>query len=202
MAKTKKKKALPEGPSIESLTHRLARCPREFLFAPRIGKTGKIHAAAVVADLMDDVFGKPADRAALTPFEEAKVKDANWLNTVLATCWLLSDGWFQGKAELAESAMTLLSTALRPLANVVKADGLVLEPDRREELARLCMKSLGLLPPGETVKTAVDRLDALDSVERHRVMVEAKKAEEHARKVREAMEKKKAREAAAKVMRE
>ena len=202
MAKAKKNSKAPRGPSVESLTHRLARCPREFLLTPRTGQTGKIHAAAVVSDLMGDVFGKPPDRATLGVFEDAKVEDGNWLNTVLVACWLLSDVWFQGKTELAASALSLLQNELNALAGVVQADALVLEPDRREELARLCLRALGLRPPGETRKTADDRLNALDSVERHRVMMEAKKAEEHARKVREALAKKKAREAAAKVMRE
>jgi hypothetical protein len=202
MAKAKKNSRAPEGPSVESLTHRLARCPREFLLTPRTGKSGKIHVAAVVSDLMGDVFGKPPDREALGVFEDAKIKDGNWLNTVLVACWLLSDAWFKGKTELAAPALTLLRNGLGPLSGVVQADALVLEPDRREELARLCLRALGLRPPGETQKAADDRLNALDSVERHRVMMEAKKAEEHARKVREAMAKKKAREAAAKVMRE
>jgi hypothetical protein len=151
---------------------------------------------------MGDVFWKPPDREALGVFEDAKIKDGNWLNTVLVACWLLSDAWFKGKTELAAPALTLLRNGLGSLAGVVRADALVLEPDRREELARLCLRALGLRPPGETQKAADDRLNALDSVERHRVMMEAKKAEEHARKVREAMAKKKAREAEAKVMRE
>lgn len=202
MAKAKKKATVPEGPPVQSLTHRLARCPREFLDAPKIGKTGKIKVAAVVADLMNDIFGETPERQALDPFLQVNPKDANWLNTVLVACWLLSDGWFQGKTKLAASVMSLLENGLRSLAGVVQADALVLEPDRREELARLCLQAIGLRPPGETQKAADDRLNALDSVERHRVMMEAKKAEEHARKVREALAKKKAREAAAKVMRE
>lgn len=202
MAKSKKKPTVPDGPSVESLIHRLARCPREFLDAPKIGKAGKINTAAVVSDLMNDIFGKPPDRQALNAFIQVNPKDANWLNTVLATCWLLSDVWFQEKTELAASALSLLQNELNALAGVVQADALVLEPDRREELARLCLRALGLRPPGETQKTADDRLNALDSVERHRVMMEAKKAEEHAQKVREALAKKKAREAVAKVMRE
>lgn len=202
MAKTRKEPPPLEGPLIQSLTHRLSRCPREFLLSPGIGKSGKIQVGAVVSDLMEDAFGKPPDQGALLVFSKVTGRDANWLNTVLVACWLLSDGWFKGKTSLADSVMNLLGDVLRPLAEVVKADQMVLGPDRREELARICLHALGFRPSGESEKTAADRLNALDSVERHRVMLEAKKAEEHARKVREAMAKKKAREAAAKVMRE
>jgi len=202
MVKNRKEPPPLEGPLIQSLTHRLSRCPQEFLLPPGIGKSGKIHVGAVVSDLMEDAFGKPPDQRGLLVFSKVTERDANWLNTVLVACWLLSDGWFKGKTSLADSVMNLLGDVLRPLAEVVKADQMVLEPDRREELARICLHALGFRPSGESEKTAADRLNALDSVERHRVMLEAKKAEEHARKVREAMAKKKAREAAAKVMRE
>ena len=202
MVKNRKEPPPLEGPLIQSLTHRLSRCPQEFLLPPGIGKSGKIQVGAVVSDLMEDAFGKPPDQGALLVFSKVTGRDANWLNTVLVACWLLSDGWFKGKTSLADSVMNLLEDVLRPLAEVVKADQMVLEPDRREELARICLHALGFRPSGESEKTAADRLNALDSVERHRVMLEAKKAEEHARKVREAMAKKKAREAAAKVMRE
>lgn len=202
MAKTRKEPPPLEGPLIQSQTHRLSRCPREFLLPPRIGKSGKILVGAVVSDLMEDAFGKPPDQWGLLVFSKVTDKDGNWLNTVLVACWLLSDGWFKGKTSLADSVLNLLGDVLRPLAEVVKADQMVLEPDRREELARICLHALGFRPSGEIEKAAADRLNALDSVERHRVMLEAKKAEEHARKVREAMAKKKAREAAAKVLRE
>ena len=202
MAKTRKEPPPLEGPLIQSLSHRLSRCPREFLLPARIGKSGKILVGAVVSDLMEDAFGKPPDQRGLLVFSKVTDKDGNWLNTVLVACWLLSDEWFKGKTSLANSVINLLGDVLRPLVEVVKADQMVLEPDRREELARICFHALGFRPSGESEKAAADRLNALDSVERHRVMLEAKKAEEHARKVREAMAKKKAREAAAKVMRE
>jgi hypothetical protein len=54
------------------------------------------------------------------------------------------------------------------------AKRLVAGTDRREELARLCLRALGLRPAGETAAQAEDRLATLNSVERRRVLHEVK----------------------------
>ena len=190
------------GPDIAALTHRLAACPRSFLTEPRIGEAGTVSVAAVVSDLFQDVTGFSPDPTALTPFIKASADDANWLQTVLVASWLLHDEAFRDPTGFSAPALKLLREGLRPLSGVVPAERFVTDPDRREELARLCVQAMERVPAGESPETAEDRLTALDSVERHRVMEAAKAAEAHARKVREAMEKRKAREAAAKVMRE
>lgn len=110
--------------------------------------------------------------------------------------------WFLRRPELADPVLGLLGLKLKKLSEVAKAEQCVMEPDRREELARFCLKELGLFPQGETPAQAADRFNALDSVERVKVIREIQQAEARARKVREAMKKKKAKEAAAKVMRE
>ena len=202
MARKAKLRGNADGPDIAALTHRLAGCPRPFLTAPRIGKAGTVSVAAVVSDLIRDVTGAPPDQAALTPFIKATPDDANWLQTVLVASWLLHDDAFGDLADFSGLALKLFREGLRPLSGVVPAERLVTDPDRREELARLCVQALCKVPAGESPEAAEDRLTALDSVERHRVMEAARAAEAHARKVREAMEKRKAKEAAAKVMRE
>jgi len=190
------------GPVLEALTHRLSQCPREFLYEPRIGKKGQIHVAALVSDLIMDMTSKMPTPEHYRTFKGASKKDANWLSLVMVTCWLLHDHWFLERQELAGPVLKLLSMNLQKLAAVIQAEQCVLEPDRREELVRFCLDALGICPEGESATQAADRLKALDSVERVRVMREAKRAEEHARKVREAMKKRKAKEAASKVMRE
>jgi hypothetical protein len=71
------------------------------------------------------------------------------------------------------------------------------DPDRREELVRVCLAELGLRPRGETVAQAMDRLNTLDSVERKRVVDQTREAEARARQIREAMARRAAQEAAA-----
>jgi hypothetical protein len=91
----------------------------------------------------------------------------------------------------------LASQELFTLSLLVDPLKFVHDPDRREELARLTLRALSLLPAGETVSRAADRLSTVDSVKRHEVLQAAKAAEERAAAVRKAMEEERAREAAA-----
>jgi hypothetical protein len=198
-----------EGPLLETLTHRLAECPPDFLAEPRFGRAGAIHVDAVVSDLLVSLAG-----AALTPkqaeaFRQADAKKhRNLYALVLIACWLLYDDWFRekknlGEAEnLAEAARQFLSTGLTELAEVVKAPQCISDPDRREELSRLCLHRLGRYPAGETEAQAYDRLTTLNTTERQRVIAATRAAEKRAQEVREAMAKKAAEEAADKWSRE
>jgi len=192
-----------EGPPLENLTRRLAECPADFLAEPRIGSQGRVHVAAVVSDLMRD-WG----RAPLTP-EQAAIfqskiqrQDRNRLQLVLIACWLLHDPWFLEQKRLATQAYHFLSRSLNELAKLTQARQFITDPDRREELARLCLKELGLRPAGETLAQAQDRLATLNTLERQRVIQAARAAEERARQIRAAMAAEAAREAEMKAMRE
>ena len=100
-------------------------------------------------------------------------------------------------APAREAARRLLSRGLDELAALVPPERFVDDPDRREELVRLVLAGLGLRPKGETEAIAADRLKALSSVERARVLRETQKQVEHARRVREELAKKKRAEAEA-----
>ena len=192
-----------EGPLLETLTHRLAECPADFLAEPRIGKTGVVRVDAVVSDLLCELGGAPLtqDEAAFFRRADAR-KHRNRYAIVLIACWLLHEAWFRQSGQLAESARQFLFTGLDELAALVKAPQFVSDPDRREELARLCLKELGLRPKGESEAQAQDRLATLNTAERQRVIRAAREAEARARTVREAMAKKAAEEAADKWSRE
>ncbi|HEY8040455.1 MAG TPA: hypothetical protein VIF15_11705 [Polyangiaceae bacterium] len=189
-----------EGPDIATLVRRLAGCPPEFLDEPRIGASGRIVVAAVVFDLILDLGGPQGGHVHL-PFE-GEAGDRNQSRIVLVCCWLLHDPWFRARRDLGERAHGFLITDPALLAPVVDAERLVTDPDRREELARLCLARLGLRPHGESEAQAADRLTALDSVERRRVIEATRAAEERARRVREELARKAAEEAAAKATRE
>ena len=197
-----------EGPLLESLTRRLAETPAEFLDEPRLGLAGKaakgrIHVAAVVNDLLVGLGGQPLAPDQLDLFEPADSKQQrNRLRLILIVCWLLHDSWFREQNRFAAPAHTFLSTGLDELTGLTTANKVVSDPDRREELARLCLKSLGLRPAGETAPQAQDRLATLNTAERRRVIKAAREAEERARQIREAMAKQAAEEAADKWGRE
>lgn len=191
------------GPPLESLTHRLAACPAEFLAEPRIGSAGVVEVAAVVADLARDLGGpapSPAQLAAFKPTDARQFR--NWLSVVLVACWLLHDEWFRRQPGLASGAIDFLTGGLNQVAALSQAPRFVDDPDRREELARLALRHLGLRPAGETEAQAADRLNTLDSAERDRVQRAARKAEERAEAIRAAMAKQAADEAAAQYSRE
>lgn len=189
-----------EGPLLESLTRRLAECPSEFLAEPRSKKGGTVYVAAVVYDLLRDLSGPPLTKEQIAQFEPSgkdPKESRNRLQVIMVACWLLHDPWFLYQRQFAQSAYTLLAGGLNELAKLVPSQQFVSDPDRREELARMALKALGLRPAGESIAQAEDRLTTLDSVERSRVIREARAAEERARQIREAMARKAAEEAAA-----
>ena len=173
------------GPPIEALTRRLIDTPGDFLADP-----GDVAVPAVVGDL----FGAPlaADQVA-----ELRAGERTWLRCVLVASWLLA-----GLPADPPAAWRFMAEDLRVLSGHVPADALVDDPDHREELARRALRALDLLPAGETEAQAADRLSALDSVERARVLEATRAAERRAAEVRAAMHAQAAAEAAAKASRE
>ena len=191
-----------EGPILESLTHRLAETPEDFLAEPRIGQTGRAHVAAVVGDLLRLFGGSPAGDQ-LEVFAGTDVRrDRNRLAITLLLCWLLSDDWFRNTKVEANDVLQLLGMEASEIAAQVAARKFVTDPERREELARTALARLGFRPAGETLAQAQDRLTTLNSTERAWVMKVAQAAEQRARQIREALARKAAQESVDKWMRE
>jgi hypothetical protein len=192
-----------EGPALESLTRRLAECPADFLADPRLGKVGVVPVAAVVSDLICELGGPPLTREQAAAFQVTDAKKyRNYLSLVLIACWLLHDAAFRRQSPFAGAALAFLIDTVRELAANTAATKFVSDPDRREELARVCLKELGLRPAGESAAQAQDRLATLNTAERQRVIRAARQAEERARAIREAMARQAAQEAADKATRE
>jgi len=194
-----------DGPPLELLTRRLAECPAEFLAEPRIGTHGQVRVAAVVADLVRDLGGpllSTAQAEAFQPRGAQAGQQRNWLALVLVGAWLLGDPWFRPGQRFGAGAAEFLTNRLTEAAKLNAAGKFVSDPDRREELARLCLSGLGLRPAGESAAQAADRLTTISSSERQRVLEAARAAEARARAVRAAMAKKAAEEAAAQSSRE
>ena len=193
------------GPPAQALSHRLAQCPSDFLDDPVVNGKGKIHTAAVVSDLFLDM-----GRAVLSPEEESRVnkpsgaarKTHNRLRMIQVASWLIAYPWFSDRKDLCDRIFDFLADGLDELAEYIDAAMFVTDPDRREEISRLLLAALELTPEGETGAQASDRLGSLNSVERHKVLEETKKAEARARKVREELARKAAQEAASKATRE
>ncbi|MFO0940304.1 MAG: hypothetical protein U0930_06000 [Pirellulales bacterium] len=193
---------LAEGPRLESLIRRLAECPNEFI-ETCMTPSGSNQLAAIVADHFRawDGFAWTVDRLpSLEVFNcsnRDKAKHMRWWGLVSVATWLVHDRYFLERPELGEFCLQwLLSDPLRELAELVRPSQFVEDPDRREELARLCLSAHQLRPIGEHPTQAADRLATLDSVGRQRILHETAEAERRAREVREAMARQRAMESA------
>jgi len=190
------------GPPLETLTHRLAETPREFLDEPRIEGRGQVAVAALVNDLMARL-GLTASPGLLAQFDgRSRADDRNRLSLAAVVVWLLADDWF-GREPVTEPELSgLLVDTVAALAAAGPADRYTAEPDRREELARTALAAFGCRPAGESAQQAADRLTAVSGAERRRLLQASRAAEERSRAVREALIRKAAQESADKWTRE
>lgn len=191
-----------EGPSLDAMLRRVLETPDVFLGAPRIASRGDIHTRAIVHDMLEHVGGTPPSTRDLKPFLGKKAHQRNHLKVVALATWLLHDPVFERQSALCDPILKLLTFELRELGELVEAEQIVRNEDRREEFVRVCLDALGLRPAGEEEATAEDRLKTLSSVERQRVLRASQQARQRARELEEAMRRKQAEEAAARYNRE
>jgi hypothetical protein len=190
------------GPELPRLTRRLAQTPSDFLDEPKIGKSGRLVVAALVNDLLRR-FGRCAHDAELATFAGNNVKqDRNRLQLIAIATWLLADDWFIEAKISADAVLSVLGQNLTEIAGVTRADKFINDPERREEFVRVILARLQFRPEGESKAQAIDRLSALSSIERRRLLAESREAEKRARQIREALARKAAEESADKWTRE
>ncbi|MDR2690436.1 MAG: hypothetical protein LBB76_11865 [Azoarcus sp.] len=186
-----------EGPALETLLRRLADTPRDFLDPPRDGHSSTVHLDALVFDISHEM-GEPCSAEDLNTL---KWSTTNWKTLCAIGCWFLADERLQaclGRTRL----LHILGETVRALADEYQAERYILDPERREEFVRIVLSDLELRPAGETEPQAQDRLQALSSTERRRIVAATREAEKRARKIREALIRKAAAEAADKYTRE
>jgi hypothetical protein len=192
------------GPPVEHLTRRLAACPLDLRGALRDGEEWPVEVPAVLSDVVEDLGGAPLQRAEGDRIRWAAGPQADdLLGLQVRVAWVLDDDWFRARpGRFAVAARRLLLDGLADHAVVVRADTVVTEPDRREELVRRVLAALDLVPGGESADQAADRLRALDSAERARILRDTRAAEVRAQRVREELARQAAAEAAARYDRE
>ena len=181
------------GPPLALLLRRLAECPPDFLGAPVQNGQGEIHVAAIAHDVLRDLGGAPAPNE-LGAWNGEGESSEEQLRLVCVACWLLHDDWFQAHSDenMARAAQDWLASDLGDLSLLVETRQWLNDADRREELARRALDALQILPQGETPNQAADRLKTLDSIERQRMILETRRAQERARHIRQEMARKKA----------
>jgi hypothetical protein len=130
-------------------------------------------------------------------------ENRNFFGVIALMTYLYHDACFRGKKTYVPKILALFMHAkVRQLADLVPFQRFIIDPERREELVRLCLDGVGSAPEGETSAMAKDRLNTLDSVERERLIRKTREAQERAKQLREAMERQAAEEAASKMTRE
>lgn len=193
------------APLLETLTHHLAECPADFLAEPQIAQKGAVNVAAVVNDMLYPFSHEPLTALQARAWQTVNTNERNRLRLTLVACWLLHGAWLSEitvSPKLVVAIERFLRIEIAQLAEYALADKFVTDPDRREELARLCLKALGQRPAGETEAQAQDRLTTLSTAERQRVIKAAQEAEDRARQIREEMARQAAYDAQMKGMRE
>lgn len=190
-----------EGPTLERLLRRLAETPSDFLAEP-LTTTGRgvVHGPAVVADLLAFHEVEMEDPRSFMPDDSApSIRRAG---VVLLLCWLLADEELVALRIPENELLTLLREGAAELASQNGAAKYRDDSERREEFVRFSLARLDLRPAGESVAQAQDRLTALSSIERTRVLAASRAAEERSRAIREALARKAAQESADKYTRE
>lgn len=178
-----------EGPSIEALHHHLCEIPPDFLGAA-------VEPAALAHDIALALDAKPDARLL------DAIRAAGNVPLVPLFCWLLAEPGLRRLVPSAEGVRQLLTVTAIQLARYAKPKQAVEDVDRREELIRLALSDLDMRPAGETVAQAQDRLAAISSMERERIVRAAQAAEARAKEIREALARQAAQEAANKWTRE
>jgi len=188
------------GPSLQLLLQRIAECPADFLEEPCIGSKGRL----AVAALVNDCLRRHGYCISVVDLQALQSKSANRKQLQLAAlcAWLLGENWFHSANIEANALFELFNHGLTELAKFSDVDKCVHDAERREEFARFILARLDYRPAGETLAQASDRLSALSSVERQRLLRESQVAEKRAREIREALARKAAEESADKWTRE
>lgn len=190
------------GPVLETLLHRLADTPPEFLDEPRVGNGGRVVVAALVNDVLL-LHGARAPRQALLTFHGGNAKlDRNRLALVMICAWLLADESLLRTGLPQAVLLAVFGETAAQLAAATPAHQFVHDPERREELARMALARLDLRPDGETLAQATDRLSAISGTERKRLLEASRVAEQRASDIRAALARKAAAESADKWSRE
>lgn len=197
-----------QGPPILVLMQRLLQTPREFLFSPlfelsptRKNLKNSIYLPALYSDLcffISNEFANPED---LKFFKlENNSQNINLLNIYALAVYLLHFPFFQNKPFLKSKLQVLFEKKLVAYNEILKAEKFIIDSEKREEFCRFILYHLGYIPESETERYALERLTSLDSIERIKLISDARRAQiAREEAIREAIRKREAEEAASRM---
>jgi hypothetical protein len=183
---------------IYSLIHHLRNCPAEFFVVKDERQQGQLH-VALLCDLIRTVYGDYSITERELPVLRSVPSFAgspNETSSMRIGVWFFHHPMFNKKPQLIEDINRFLTQRLRMLSTYVNYQDWLNDEDRAEEFVREALQACGIELDGETADEAQDRLDALSTLKRHKVLQETNESLLRMKAVREAMAAKKAREAA------
>ncbi|MDX1958111.1 MAG: hypothetical protein SFU98_06035 [Leptospiraceae bacterium] len=196
---------MQEGPELIELTNWLLNFPNEYKTPIWNSKgkadfaTGQIHHYAIYGDMIRHVTGMyPTSNEFSSILNPKFLNSKNLLGLTLLASYLLFHPWFKDRKGLKVLIQKLINSKFVPYIDLVPWENFWKDSERREEFSRFCLFYLDFFPKGEDEKKALNRLLTVDSVERRRVILETKKAQERAQALREELARKEAEEAASK----
>lgn len=184
-----------EGPDINVLHHRLTEFPKEWL-APQLPS----YFYALVHDALYDL--STSVRASELARFKRPYGQCEWYRATLLIAYFLMDSSFKGFKFELDLLLEAFENTAKELVQAGTNHVYINDVDRREEFIRVVLSSIKLRPKGETDNQAEDRLQAVSSLERMKVLKAAKVAEQRAHDLRVALARQKAKEAADKMTRE
>lgn len=184
-----------EGPDINTLHHRLTEYPKEWM-TPQ-------PPSYFYALMHDAVFAlsESVQVSSLARFNRPFAQ-CEWYQASLLVAYFLMDSGFKSFQYESDFLIDAIENTAKELSQAGSNTLYIQDVDRREEFIRVVLSAIKLRPAGETVNQAEDRLQAVSSLERVKVLKAAKVAEQRAHDLRIALAKQKAKEAADKMTRE
>jgi len=181
---------------VYELVGHLMKCPD--VFASQVGDSEDFTNALA---LIYDTYRIVANDFFITEFELPNPKECGHLElnhwqSILMSCWLLRHPDFNNLPKIASQLSLFWFQELKIVSRVVSSDKWLKDEERAEEMVRIALKCFELLAAGETLAETADRLTAVSSIARLKILKETNEALERMMEIKRKMAEKKAREAA------
>ncbi|RAW00364.1 hypothetical protein [Pseudochryseolinea flava] len=176
-----------------ALLHHLKNCPSDFLDVKE--NLSKMITKALIADLFRKLFNDFEDDKDLKALLSQLNVSENEYRAIRVATWFFDQPLFHDN-NLQDGITSFLFERLPLLSKHVKAETWLDDEDRTEEFVREALRSCHVLIDGESEDEAQDRLDALSTIKRLKILEETNAPLLRMKAIRQAMAEKKAREAA------
>jgi hypothetical protein len=188
---------MKEKQDLYALIHHLKEFPLEF---QQLTDAGNITITrALVTDLLRVIggdFAAPDSKLPSLKDFEVRFFNENTTRSIHLGVWFFHHPFFLRQPALMDSISKFLLQRVPALCAHVKHQQWVEDEDRSEEFIREALQSCNILIDGETLEEAADRLDAISTLKRNRVLKETNESIERMKAIRQKMAEQKARESA------